>query len=175
MHKTLKVAKSPNKKKYILKVFICPTVEAAKTGWGTPELVAKVRGLAERVAALDFGDGRVSVAGGEVPAVIAEIADAYREASGAPLTNAYALGYYADRYKVIAELLESAEKWEPRTVTTDYQKASDQADGKTRKYWATKLEMFARAFDAYVVDSLAEKGGEEFLLVRYRSRRPARR
>lgn len=136
---------------------ITKDIEAAKTGWGTPELVAKVRGLAERVAALDFGDGRVSVAGGEVPAVIAEIADAYLQASGAPLPNAYALGYHADRYKVIAELLESAEKWEPRTVTTDYQKASDQADGKTRKYWATKLEMFARAFDAYVVDSLAEK------------------
>ena len=132
-------------------------IEKAKTKWGTPELISKIRGLAERIAKLDYGDGRVAVLGGDAPAVVAEIGDAYLQASGAPLPNAYALGYHADRYKVIAELLESAEKWEPRTVTTDYQKASDQADGKTRKYWATKLEMFARAFDAYVVDSLAEK------------------
>lgn len=143
---------------------ITNAIEKAKESWGTPELIAKIRGLSERIASLDYGDGRVSVADGEVPAVVAEIAEAYRDASGAPLANAYAIGYHADRYKVISDLLESSERWEPRTVSTDYQKASDTADAKKKKYWSSKFEMFARAFDAFVVDSLAEQDGKNTYL-----------
>ncbi|MDE1545915.1 hypothetical protein PTW32_10835 [Dechloromonas agitata] len=143
---------------------ITNAIEKAKESWGTPELIAKIRGLSERIASLDYGDGRVSVADGEVPAVVAEIAEAYRDASGVPLANAYALGYHADRYKVISDLLESSERWEPRTVSTDYQKASDTADAKKKKYWSSKFEMFARAFDAFVVDSLAEQDGKNTYL-----------
>lgn len=139
-------------------------IDKAKDGWGTPAFAAKIRGLAERVATLDYGDGRVSIGSSEVPAVVAEIADAYKAASGIPMKNADMLGYYADHYRVMSGILESEEGRSPREVNTDYKKASDAADFKKKPYWSTKLEMFARAFDAYVVDSLAEKAASNTYL-----------
>ena len=143
---------------------IAESIDKAKSGWGTQAVAEKIRGLAERMAALDYGDGRVSMGGTEVPAVVAEIADAYEKASGMPMKNIGMLGYYADRYRVISGILESEEGRTPREVTTDYKKSSDAADAKKKPYWSTKLEMFARAFDAYVVDSLAEKAASNTYL-----------
>jgi hypothetical protein len=143
---------------------ITEDIGQAKGGWGTPSFIAEIRGLAERIAALDYGDGRVSIGSSEVPAVVAEIAEAYKAASGVPLKNAETLGYYADHYRVMSAILESEEGRTPREVNTDYKKASDAADSKKKPYWSTKLEMFARAFDAYVVDSLAEKASSNTYL-----------
>ena len=143
---------------------ITESIDKAKSGWGTPAVSAKIRSLAERIASLDYGDGRVSMGGTDVPAVVAEIADAYEKASGVPMKNIGMLGYYADRYQVISGILESEEDRAPREVTTDYKKSSNAADAKKKPYWSTKLEMFARAFDAYVVDSLAEKAAKNTYL-----------
>ena len=45
-----------------------------------------------------------------------------------------------------------------RTVSRFYEDAKKLDDGKQKSYWSTPLEMAARAFEAYLVDKLKEKG-----------------
>ena len=45
-----------------------------------------------------------------------------------------------------------------RTVSRFYEDAKKLDEGKQKSYWSTPLEMAARAFEAYLVDKLKEKG-----------------
>ncbi len=54
-----------------------------------------------------------------------------------------------------------------RTIHTNYYKASQELDGDSNKsYWATDHEMFARAFESWVMDKLAARDGRNDYLVR---------
>lgn len=53
-----------------------------------------------------------------------------------------------------------------RTVNTDYFKESKHIDSfRSKPYWSTTIEMVARAFGAFVQDSIEEKGGYSPYLV----------
>lgn len=53
-----------------------------------------------------------------------------------------------------------------RTIHTDFYKNANLLDGgKQKPYWSTPHELFARAFEMYVADKIAEKGGENNYLV----------
>jgi len=52
-----------------------------------------------------------------------------------------------------------------RNVTTDYSREAAKLDkGKSKAYWSTNLEKFARAFDAFVSNTLEEKAAKNTYL-----------
>lgn len=72
-----------------------------------------------------------------------------------------------ERYSQRLKLLASAQKGEEKTkkVPTSYVMESKSIDqGRTSEYWTTEHEMAARAFQAYVEDKIAEKGGRSDFL-----------
>jgi len=61
---------------------------------------------------------------------------------------------------------EEASDHEPQTVSSEYMRDSQSEDHKSsgKEYWSTKYEMFARAFDAYVSDKLADNAAKNTYL-----------
>ena len=114
--------------------------------------------LADRVRAGDYGDGYVAIGQSTtVMPVVSEIRDAYKAAFGRVIAIDPLKGLQSNlrslRYS--QERAAAGEARELRRVSSDYQKASNAADkDKSKPYWGTRIEMFARAFDAYVVDTL---------------------
>ncbi|MEI7815585.1 MAG: PLxRFG domain-containing protein [Desulfuromonadales bacterium] len=71
-----------------------------------------------------------------------------------PTDNIKALDHNISFMKHLEEKKDSDHT--PQMAITTYQSAANKLDGdKKTRYWSTPLEMFARAFDAYVVDKLA--------------------
>lgn len=65
---------------------------------------------------------------------------------------------YSQRLKMLAEAQAGAEK--QRAVPTDFAMNAKELDqGRGTDYWTTPHEMAARAFQAYVEDKIAERGG----------------
>jgi len=70
-----------------------------------------------------------------------------------------------DYYKYIPEKEKEEHIPQAREVRTDYQTKSSEADkGKSKGYWSTNREMFARAFDAFVTDTIEEKSAKNTYL-----------
>ena len=117
-----------------------------------------------RINNMDFGDGVIAVSKNtEVHPVVADIKNAVEKATGvAPKTDHLnAISIYIDRAKAFDGVLKSTESHDPQIVDTNYLKTSKAADGKKQQgYWSSTIEMFARALDAYVVDSLKERGNK---------------
>lgn len=122
--------------------------------------------LATRVRNADIGDGRVAISrDSSISPVISEMRDAFKEAFSRTLdvemvkalqSNVEALKYANERM---------AAGHEPQQIQTNYAKESAAADkGKSKAYWSSKVEMFARAFDAFVVDTLAERAAKNSYL-----------
>ena len=71
---------------------------------------------------------------------------------------------YIESQKRSMNYAKSAEEYAkihtPQTsVSTDFKKGAANLDGATKKpYWSTNLEMFARAFEMYVLDRLSDNG-----------------
>jgi len=97
---------------------------------------------------------------------LSEIYKAVRGRSGFDATNRNGLfdrlrGYmerYSQRLKMLAEAQSGAEK--QRMVPTDFAMNARELDqGRGTDYWTTPHEMAARAFQGYVDDKVAERGG----------------
>lgn len=74
-----------------------------------------------------------------------------------------AMGRYSQRLKMLAEAQASTEK--TKAVPTDFAMEARSIDqGRASDYWATPHEMAARAFQAYVEDRIADKGGRSDFL-----------
>lgn len=125
--------------------------------------------LAERVRNLDLGDGKISVSSTKaVSPVVAEMRDIYKKASG---RNAYSLdqvmGLQAniDHLKYLSEAKDEATDHVPQMQGTDYAREAAKLDaGKSKPYWSTPWEKFARAFDAYISDKLEAKAAKNTYL-----------
>lgn len=66
--------------------------------------------------------------------------------------------YYAQRLDEMAKANEG--ETEVKAVPTDFKRAAKELDqGRTGDYWSLPSEMLARAFQGYVEDKIAERGG----------------
>lgn len=125
--------------------------------------------LAARIKALDLGEGKVSAGGTtHISPAVAELRDLYKQQNGRlyPLDNIKSLQANLD-HLVYLNSDQAAEKDHiPQATGTDFAKNAAELDkGKGgKKYWSTNLEKFARAFDAYVSDTLAEKAAKNSYL-----------
>lgn len=62
-------------------------------------------------------------------------------------------------------LKDQRENFQKRLVHTSFYKSSQALDGKGKAYWSTPHEMFARSFEAFVLDRLMERGAQNDYLV----------
>ncbi|MCM2317790.1 MAG: hypothetical protein NDI93_00490 [Pseudomonas sp.] len=88
-------------------------------------------------------------------------------------TVADAIGFDAaqtvDMHDTVSGLgfaLEDQRKhFQKRLVHTSFYKSSQALDGKGKPYWSTPHEMFARSFEAFVLDRLMDRGAQNDYLV----------
>lgn len=122
--------------------------------------LAKIEDIERKAEKLDVGDGVIAISKKyAVAPLVSELGKLVEETTGAKADPEYLHNthYYIERMKHLDDALKSTEQHTPAIVDTSYYRTSKSADSKKKEYWSTPLEMFARAFDAYVVDSLAEK------------------
>jgi hypothetical protein len=124
--------------------------------------------MAARIGNLDLGEGMVAISrDSAISPVLAEMRDAFKVAFGRfpDVGSIKALQANIDGLRAVRNRLAADVTHEPQQIATDYQKASNAADdGKKKPYWGSKVEMFARAFDAFVVDTLAENAAKNSYL-----------
>jgi len=120
--------------------------------------------LADRILNLDLGEGKVS-AGGRTyfHPVVAELRDLYKKASGRVYSIEQMKGLQAnlDHYAYLhsERSVQNDHTPQARPARTDYARnaaALDAAKGG-KPYWNTDVEKFARAFDAFISDTLEQK------------------
>jgi hypothetical protein len=124
--------------------------------------------LADRVKNGDFGDGQIMAGNTAFSPVVDEMRQLYKAKHGRlPAMQNYR-GLQAWLSSIIYERShqDAAASHVPQTETTDYLKQANalQKDKGGRLYWNTPREMFARAFDAYVSDKLAERAAKNSYL-----------
>ena len=132
------------------------------------ETLAAFDKLAEKITALDVGDGKIAASKSTyISPVVDELRSLYKKAAGRQ--------YSIDQIKGLQSAIESvtyASKTKddvhvPQTTSTKYASEAgklDRDEDRKPPYWRTKLEMFARAFDAYVSDKLAAKAANNTYL-----------
>lgn len=117
--------------------------------------------LMERLRNQDIGEGTVYISKKHyVSPVVAELYKVVKEQKVKyPTDQFYGLYWAARMVKHAAESIDASGTHQPQMTDTDYMKEARKldADKKGKKYWSTPWEMFARAFDAYVSDKIAEK------------------
>jgi hypothetical protein len=125
--------------------------------------------LADKIRKLDVGLGHVTIGRQTyVYPAVAEIRDAYKKATGKtyPVENLKGLQSNLS-FLVHLNSEEYAQRnHEPQRVSTEYSlnAAKLDRDKGGKPYWSTNVEKFARAFDAFVSDKLAEKAARNSYL-----------
>ena len=119
--------------------------------------------LAKRVSDGDVGDGHVALSRSVyISPVLAEMRDLFKAKNGRV--------YSIDKLKSVQSWINHIEHLEARSrtddgwraptqVATNYEKAALELDKEKggKPYWSSGRELFARAFDSFVSDSLAAK------------------
>ena len=130
----------------------------------------KFDALAERVKALDIGEGRVAAGKGvAMSPVVSEMRDLFKTIGYGTLNIEQIKGLQGniDALKFRVDAMAAGYTHVPnRNVYSKYLESAKSLDkGKTTNlYWSTKLEMFARAFDAFVSDALEAKAAKNTYL-----------
>lgn len=124
------------------------------------EVLAKFDALAERVRNLDLGDGKVQVSAHTfISQPVSDMRDLYKQVTKRTysLDQTKGLQSNIDHLKYVSEEKQDAETHKPQSVSTTYanEAAKIDKDKGGKPYWSTTIEMFARAFDAYVFDKVA--------------------
>lgn len=115
--------------------------------------------LAGRIMDLDLGEGKISIGGASyLSPVVSEMRDLYKKENGRvySVDNLKGLQVNIDAYSYLNSEKAAVQEHIPQLVNTDYSKNAltlDQEKGG-KPYWSQNLEKFARAFDAYVSDTL---------------------
>ena len=129
---------------------------------------AKFDALAERITSLDLGDGVILAGNVHISPAVDELRTLYKAKTGRVYSLDQIKGLQANiDHAVYLKSDRAAERTHvPQQVATDYATAAAALDkGKSgKKYWSTNLEKFARAFDAFVSDTLAEKAAKNTYL-----------
>lgn len=133
------------------------------------QVAGKVAGNAEAEAAL------ARIVAGEQSEYV-ELPSRKRNKDYVPVdvkTVADAIGFDAaqtvDMHDTVSSLgyalKDQRENFQKRLVHTGFYKSSQALDGKGKPYWSTPHEMFARSFEAFVLDRLMERGAQNDYLV----------
>ena len=119
--------------------------------------------LAERIVAGDLGDGYINDPRSRHTAwkpAVNELRLLFKDATGRILDKdtSTSIQSWAWSETTASEAKQAVPEHLPQTAT-DYERESRRmdADKKGKPYWATKVEMFARAFELFVNDKLAEQ------------------
>lgn len=125
--------------------------------------------IANRIKALDLGEGKVSVSSSlYVSPPVDELRSLYRKKTGKvpPIDQIKGLQSNLDHLAYMMSERRSALDHVPQQVATDYAKAAAALDKEKggKPYWSTNLEKFARAFDAFVSDELEAKAAKNTYL-----------
>lgn len=119
--------------------------------------------LANKVRSGDLGDGKVSISNTiHLSPVLVDMRNLYKSAHGRlyPPGEMQSLQAWVDRAEYLKEKAENGVE-AVAGLSTKTQFAIDAAqldeDKGGKPYWSTNLEKFARAFDAYISDSLEER------------------
>lgn len=118
--------------------------------------------LAARVQAGDVGDGKIAISRAvHISPAVAEIRDLYKAAHERvySLENIKGLQAWVDSAAFQQSKLAADADHVPQKVASDFSinaRALDLEKGG-KPYWSTKLEKFARAFDAFVSDGLVTR------------------
>ena len=124
--------------------------------------------LADRIRNLDLGDGKVSLSGGfSMSPVVSELRNLYKDKTGRTYSLNQIKGLQAniDHYKYLIEKENEEHIPLTRRASTDFSKEAAGLDkGKNKPYWNTNIEKFARAFDAFISDTLEEKAAKNSYL-----------
>lgn len=130
----------------------------------TAAALAQFDELAQRLRVGDVGEGYLATGKGRMdtaPQVVAQLANLVKETTGHKPEWTQGLAANA---RAVHEALgaKSAVR-----VASDYSREARKLEGsRTKPYWTTKLEMFARAFQSYVLDKLATEGNRNSYLTR---------
>ncbi|HOP39920.1 MAG TPA: hypothetical protein PLI53_02645, partial [Geobacteraceae bacterium] len=123
--------------------------------------LAEFDALAERILSGDVGEGYVESGKGLVfKPTVAALRNLFKDATGRILDKETSTGIqsWAHGLGVAMESKEAVVGHLPQ-VNTDFRSASLAADRKKKgkPYWSTRREMFARAFELFINDRLAEQ------------------
>ena len=129
----------------------------------------KFDALVKRIRDKDLGDGRVAISRYEaVSPVVMEIRELYKETFGKVMSKNNTLGLQSNIDSLVhATAKQEADKSHvPQTVKTDYARNATALDKDKggKPYWSTDLEKFARAFDAFVTDTLEARAAKNSYL-----------
>lgn len=125
--------------------------------------------LAIKIAAGDVGDGHIALSKNTyVAPVVVELRDLYKQTHGRTysIDNIKGLQHSIDRAAYAVAEMSANSVHEPQKIATDYASAAEKldADKGGKAYWSTRLEKFARAFDAFVSDELEARGAKNAYL-----------
>lgn len=130
--------------------------------------LAKLDEISTRIRAGSVGDGKIAIGSrSSLSPAVAEIAELFKDTFGRKIGDtAGSLQSNVDALSSANERLNAAETHEPQLmVSTDYATNAAALDkGKSKAYWSTNLEKFARAFDAYVSDAMGAKAAKNTYL-----------
>ena len=115
--------------------------------------------LAARIESGDVGEGHIAASKNTyISPVVAEMRDLYKQKHGRvySLENSKGLQAWIDTVAYRQAKITANEVHVPQMVSSNYARAARALDKEKggKPYWATKLEKFARAFDAFVSDEL---------------------
>lgn len=129
--------------------------------------------IAAKIMRGELGEGYVNAGRGYMTAynpAIAEIRSLVKDATGRTPTPEQTQGLQNNARYAQGLLAENAAgaKHEPQRVATAFRNAALELDGNKpgKGYWATPVEMFARAFQSYVIDRLGEQAARNDYLSR---------
>ena len=131
---------------------------------------AEVAKAIERIKSGDLGDGFVAAGrSSAVKPAIAEFGKIIKEKTGRVLqrTDLSAINSWATNLQYLQSQNDGDAAHVPQQmVETDYSKSAASLDKEKggKPYWSTTLEMFARAFDAFVSDTLEAKAAKNTYL-----------
>lgn len=117
--------------------------------------------IASRMINSDYGEGRVSSGGTSFFPVLAEMRDLHKKITGRiySMKHSKSLQYNLEHLKYLQSEKAAQQDHQPQKTRSDYSKNAIELDKqkKGKPYWSTDTEMFARAFDAYISDTLEKK------------------
>ena len=127
--------------------------------------------LADKVRSGDVGEGRIALgSSASISPVVAEIRDLYKSKHGRvySIDQLKGLQSNVDGAKFRSARAQAQAEHVPAKVASDFAKSAYELDTKKggKPYWSTKLEKFARAFDAFISDELEAKQAKNGYLSR---------
>ena len=135
---------------------------------GKEAALAEFEQLADRMRRGDLGEGYVQSGNKQFRPVIAQVRNLVKDATGrlAGLQEIEALASWAHSVQFNLNRKEADAEHVPQTTSTTYYRESAKADRDKggKRYWNTEAEKFARAFETYVADQLAERAQQNTFL-----------